>query len=336
MSHFTVLVIGDDVEGQLAPFQENNMGDCPQEYMEFFDKEEEYKDDYETDTTEMYFDPSSGAFYDIPTDEVVKEDYEKKGYVLQDVPVKSVRTFDDYMEEIGYSKDKKTGKFGYWENPNKKWDWYQLGGRWSGLLRVKPGKEGAKGSPGLMGSHHSDDDLAVDQCLKGDLDHEGMAEVQRQRRIGWWESSERRYLDQGGLEGMTFEECLKQYGDSLNRLRKEWEAMDKESRGPFHQHVQRDSEFHEAHQALDWDARDFFNEPWPENPTKEMYINKGPKIPFSTYAVVKDGKWFEKGEMGWWGMSTNEMSDADWEQEFSKLVDDLPDDTLLSVVDCHI
>jgi len=35
MSHFTVLVIGKDVEEKLAPFQENNMDDCPKEYLKF-------------------------------------------------------------------------------------------------------------------------------------------------------------------------------------------------------------------------------------------------------------------------------------------------------------
>lgn len=29
MSHFTVLVVGEDVRGALAPFQENNMGGLP-------------------------------------------------------------------------------------------------------------------------------------------------------------------------------------------------------------------------------------------------------------------------------------------------------------------
>ncbi len=41
MSHFSVLVIGDDVEEQLAPYQENNRDTCPKKYMEFVDKEDE-------------------------------------------------------------------------------------------------------------------------------------------------------------------------------------------------------------------------------------------------------------------------------------------------------
>lgn len=34
--------------------------------------------------------------------------------------------------------DEKQGDYGYWYNPNAKWDWWTVGGRWSGLLHLKP------------------------------------------------------------------------------------------------------------------------------------------------------------------------------------------------------
>ena len=34
--HFSIMVAGDNWEEQLAPFQENNMDDCPEEYIEFY------------------------------------------------------------------------------------------------------------------------------------------------------------------------------------------------------------------------------------------------------------------------------------------------------------
>lgn len=45
MSHFTVAVITEkgtekEVDKLLAPYQENNMGDCPQEYLEFNEDDE--------------------------------------------------------------------------------------------------------------------------------------------------------------------------------------------------------------------------------------------------------------------------------------------------------
>ena len=40
--------------------------------------------------------------------------------------------------------------------------------------------------------------------------------------------------------------------------------------------------------------------------------------------------------MGWFGMSHNEVSEDEWLAKFNQMIDELPDDTLLTVVDCHI
>lgn len=58
MSHYTVAVIVDkldenEVAKMLAPYQENNMGDCPREYLAFNSITEEYKKTYEEGTRAM-------------------------------------------------------------------------------------------------------------------------------------------------------------------------------------------------------------------------------------------------------------------------------------------
>jgi hypothetical protein len=55
----------------------------------------------------------------------------------------------------------------------------------------------------------------------------------------------------------------------------------------------------------------------------------------STWAIVHDGQWIEKTAMGWWGMSA-EVDQTEWDRKHTELIDSLPDDTLLSVYDCHI
>jgi hypothetical protein len=52
------------------------------------------------------------------------------------------------------------------------------------------------------------------------------------------------------------------------------------------------------------------------------------------YALVRNGQWFARGDMGWWGISTNEQDSCD--QKINELIDGLPDDTLITIVDCHI
>ena len=56
----------------------------------------------------------------------------------------------------------------------------------------------------------------------------------------------------------------------------------------------------------------------------------------TTFAVLKDGEWFEKGEMGWWGVVHDKKDEELWVNELKKLVQGLPDDTLISIFDCHI
>lgn len=57
------------------------------------------------------------------------------------------------------------------------------------------------------------------------------------------------------------------------------------------------------------------------------------KFPF---AVVKDGEWFQKGRMGWWGIITNAKDDDVWEEEVARLLSDVSDETTMSIIDCHI
>lgn len=70
-----------------------------------------------------------------------------------------------------------------------------------------------------------------------------------------------------------------------------------------------------------------------ETTTKEEYINANVKN-FITYAVVKDGEWYEKGEMGWWGISSNEVDN--WEETFNHLLSDVDGDRVITIIDCHI
>ncbi len=60
---------------------------------------------------------------------------------------------------------------------------------------------------------------------------------------------------------------------------------------------------------------------------------------FSTYAVVTpDGEWHGKGEMGWWGCSSETSEEAkDWEDHYKeRFLDTADPDWMLTMVDCHI
>ena len=67
---------------------------------------------------------------------------------------------------------------------------------------------------------------------------------------------------------------------------------------------------------------------------REEYIESCGIKAVSSYAILHKGNWLSRGDMGYWGMSSNE--DDTWEEKAYEFLTNLPDDTLLTIVDCHI
>ena len=76
---------------------------------------------------------------------------------------------------IGEKPEEQLAPFEEELGTNPKWDWYQLGGRWTGFFKLKEGREGALGSPGIL--TEPAEDGWVDGALKGDIDFEGMRDA---------------------------------------------------------------------------------------------------------------------------------------------------------------
>ena len=288
MSHFTVLVIGDDLEGQLAPYDEQI--EVPKYLVgEVSDEDKQRMIDY----------------------------YNKEGETKS-------KNFDVVYKKFGEDWDggrcAKNEK-GVWceystYNPKSKWDWYQTGGRWTGFFKLKKGAEGEVGDAGLM-TEPADEGFA-DVVTVGDVDFKSMkAEAKK--------GAEKFYDEVMAVIGhlpvnKTWDEMIGDTprGDELNKLRDEYWAQ-------------------ERCVAL----KKAKIGGWSTSPdefliSREEYasnIENGVGIP---YAFVKDGEWYQHGEMGWWGMSSDEMSQAEWNNKVQELYASLPKDTKLTLVDCHI
>ena len=53
--------------------------------------------------------------------------------------------------------------------------------------------------------------------------------------------------------------------------------------------------------------------------------------------ITPNGRWHEKGEMGWWAIVSNEKEEDNWETEFKNELNKLmSDDLCVTLVDCHI
>jgi hypothetical protein len=304
MSHYTVLVIGDKPEAQLAPYHEFECTGLNDQYVQDVDITREVRKQVNAGKTLLE----------------ALEYFGLNGKVVED----ESRLERDGKHMYGYAIVTSGGELTKAvdrTNPNAKWDWYQLGGRYAGRLKLKEGASGIKGTLSLLAKEDDQPPAGyVDQATKGAIDFEGMRNEKEHR------GRERHRRFHALIKDLPYPES--------------WETvMNKHPQDDAGLKAARD-EYHaqpavKAIKGVD----EFF---WDNDPfavykgTEDEYAAYCRAHAITTFAVVKDSQWYEQGKMGWWAMVENEKSDADWTTEFNKLLDTVPDDTLLSMYDCHI
>lgn len=366
MSHFTVTVRltearltahnGDynaALTEILAPYQENNMGDCPKQYLEFRDTEDEYRQEYETATdTWVDLGPANNAALSgeitHSVDHVVSAgDRIHRGrclvrswhpmfagncpdtYLRVEIPYKDLyATFDSFVADYhGIKRDDEKQRYGYWENPNKKWDWWTVGGRWRGFYPVKPGTVIVIGKAGVF---DNPSDGGSDVVRVGDIDFDTVA-IRQSERFATFKREYRELL--AGRKFDAFEGPRSQAMD-IGLLRVEQDSTTalrpgETQIGPFwgeaHQHIA-GTAWHEW-RDIGLDLGDF---------EFERYRNAF--NPLKTFAALDDSGWYAPGNMGWWASTDHTpetyMTYADG--LFSKIIQAAAPNDLLVVVDCHI
>lgn len=305
MSRFTVLVVGDNVEHQLAPFHEFECTGVNDEYVQDVDVTQEIQE--RIDEGESLEDALGYHGLD--------------GNIVDDES-KVEKVGDDCEHKYGYAivKDGKLVKAINRTNPNRKWDWWVMGGCWSGMLKLKPGTHGMHGQRSWT---NRDEPVGAEYCdsaRKGDIDFEGMRNAAATEAAKRWDEARAVIGDRTWLTRPEVQKTITEdQGD-----KKVWDLR---------------REFYWAQEALS-DLRKKFDHPFANLDEyltpRETYINRHRNAAIATFAVLKDGVWYEKGSMGWWGMVADEQDQDVWNEQFAKLIDELPDDTLLSVIDCHI
>lgn len=354
MSHFTCLVIGPDHEAQLQPFHEFECTGTDDQYVQDIDKTAEYREEYAADTENMlrgpdgklhsFFDEHGSWRHEFSKPAPERFDDRRRvrfvpdGYAEVTVPSPEALSFAQWIKDnhgqtavpFGQKPDlQDQHKYGYVlldaagdvikvidrTNPNKQWDWYQVGGRWAGFFKLKAGHSGERGESGLMGSCTSEDAGRADQCLKGAIDFAGMRD------------------DAGAKAGELWDRVQQLTG---GQKWDSWEAV-RERIKPIEE-ARKFYADQPAVRALKEGDRDQFG--WDLDDrlagTREAYVQRARNRAGCTFAVLHTGEWIERGDMGWFGVVHDEMDEDRWCRVFADLIDGLPDDTLLTVVDCHI
>ena len=100
------------------------------------------------------------------------------------------------------------------------------------------------------------------------------------------------------------------------------------------------NEYHNQEgRKLLWQIKDDNNIRWSEDTVlidRETFVKNARDNAVTTFAVIKDGEWIERGNMGWFGIVSNEGDRDEWNARVSEMIDELDDDTLITIVDCHI
>jgi hypothetical protein len=310
MSHFPVIVIGNKPETQLAPYHEFECTGHNDKYVQDIDITEECRADF-------------------AKNHKGKETFAEFLKRWNDLQIISGTKPDiDNEHKFGYAVANRHGeivKVVRRTNPNARWDWFQLGGRWTGYWKLKGAGEFVRdakiGEPGLMTSVAKPGH--ADVARKRDIDFEGMRAEARIKAMEFYDHVEA--ATRGCNTNLkTWEQCEAKHPHDHEKVRTAfW-------RQPFIKAISSDP----------WlSDRCFMMEPefvlmLAEG--RQRYVQSQMDSAISSFAVVKDSVWYERGKMGWFAVVTKQKLKADWNREFNKLLDSLPENTLMSVYDCHI
>lgn len=357
------------LEKALQPFHEFECTGKVDRYVQSVDRTEELRESYKTETATLVVQRPDGSkvyAFDDQGDYIeelqpfyveVPGEFHKKlvlpdGYQeLGDEPLKDYQTFSSYCvyncgprvypnqhpdifdrHKWGWTRvgNGKVVAAIRRTNPNKRWDWWQVGGRWSGKLLAKNRVEATKGRPGILDAEYNSN--GVDICKVGNLDFEAMRKINVKVR----HDSVFKPLEKKGIAYVDAVKVWLEYLDAAEDDRAAWQAT--ENYGPYYTWIDNLPDNHPV-------------KVFTRGPVGSAWGNWGAQIPqtirdplqwidaapaLTSWAYLQDGEWSEKGEMGWFGMSSNDRDPEEWETEVTKRVESLPADYWVAMVDCHI
>lgn len=279
MSHFTVLVIGNNPEQALAPYHEFECAGIDDRYIREMDITEEVRGDVKEQGS-----VEESVIYNLGDDSIVSDESEvdladqhKFGYAIirNGELIKAVRR----------------------TNPNAKWDWYCLGGRWDGFFLHKNG-------------------MLTNSLRKGDIDLAGML-------------SDKAIEAKRDYEKFAVAVSGHEFPRTWTSVRTEIKDIDKARE--FYKSQPAIKSIKEAGINLLFEcAVEHYGD------DEQAYVIRQVNCVLSPYAIIHEGNWIAKGEMGWFGLSEDEVTQDQWNEKVSELISKLQDETMLSLYDCHI
>lgn len=321
--HYTCIVFGEDVEEQLEPYNENT---SVERYKAYWDSRElEQWENILRETTRHEGSGDDRKEVELPPEAVLPEG----DYTLEEMVSAYHARYGSALLHVD------DGGIYEWStyNPHSKWDWWEMGGRWRGYFKLKAhAREMAV--VGRAGVHDNEPRHDTDEARKGDIDIEWMRAEEGRKAGELWDQVHEvikgmpealrwdpHYvglltLADAGEGEYTAEQAREEYwSQPAQKAIKDWnETFDRDER------------------PLGWfeipDAADF-------QMPREEYVQLARESALAPYAYVINGEWHAPGKMGWFSSTETRADLIRFRREFNELLDSLPDDTLMTLVDLH-
>lgn len=298
MSHFSVLVVTKDkptqeiLEELLLPFEE--VFDKDSKYVVEIDHTNNLQEEYHSQKIKYknvnINENIVKEYKNIPEEDKNEEDF-----------CSNVMSFEDFVNYF-YGYTKKDDKFVTYENPNAKWDWYVVGGRWKDFFVGKDGRN-------------------YNFLQKKDIDFDTLFKEANEKANELWNKY---YNVVGDKKLKSWNDCLNEIKESNIDYKREDILNLYQSQPNFDLVDKLSSEIKTFNCPID-----FF-----KGGNKEEFFNKMNFSAIGTYATIHEGKWYEKGRMGWFGMSFDE--NYNWESDYLAFIENLDENDWFTIVDCHI
>lgn len=274
MSHFCMWAVTktnneEELDKVMQPYHEYECTGIEDEYVKHVDRTEDAIECYERNKD------------DYANAREFLEDW----YCVEDIFKESEQANTTSQYAIVSDDETKIIKYYEYTNPNAKWDWWVIGGRWSN------GK---------------------DMMKKSDFNYDA-----------WYEKEKKYYIDLWN----TYHPLFEKHKDTLV----EWDsdAEDREKmREAYHNQPLMKELDEEENTYNRWD----FN--WQMIKPLDEWLEMKMKAAAPCFGIVKEDGWYERGKMGWWACVSGENDN--WNSDFKKLWDLIPNDCYIWNVDCHI
>ena len=325
MSHFVTLMGVEDVSE--IDYRMERFCECTEDpdYLDFEDHTEECRTEYENGTVQLVRMPNGKIYkeheYEFSRKFLVRDGlvYQKdfgplhhekrskrakKIKALPPIPWKKYYPeFKDYAEqEESYAYSESRDQYGYYYNPDAQWDWFVIGGRWPYQLLVSENDEDA-----IVGDRDSGDGCPAPKGYK-------------------WVA--------GAKKGAVAWDLMKQIAVANAHARyalyKGWLDAGEVPKGAGLVAITDEG-------LASWGEIALYKDETLEDYLHRNHLDENDRVLPNCYSFVNDSdEWVSQGDMGWFGISSNNKEDRTWNEMVAEFIDSIPDEDYIVSIDCHI